>query len=299
MILKNWQKDIDGNTQVLALNMVGTHDCVTKYVQFSHIAKCQDKSIYEQLCLGIRGLDIRVQANGHRLNMVHAFAKAYNTPNHFSNQMDMSDVLEQCYRFLSENPSEAIVFQFKNDNGKQMEECFDNLVNTYIKGNEDKWFLENRSPLLSETRGRIILIRRCKMADRQEYNDSNTGIDFSKWVEQDAAVPDALELKTSGDNEITFIIQDRYKYKPVPRWNECVKPFLDSMTPFCGKYIINYLSTAGGLKGPYNNSKYINTQFMDYPIDENKYYGMIYVDFPTAELVEKIISTNRRYYENK
>lgn len=292
MNLRRWMKDIDDNKNLFSINMAGTHDCVTQYVQLSHIAKCQDRNIYEQLCLGIRGLDIRVKSKGSRLGMVHSFTKAFNKPNHFSAQMDMADVLEHCYRFLKENPSEAIVFQFKNDNGREMEKCFDNLYNTYIKGNEDKWFLENRVPSVSECRGRIVLIRRCKMADRDTYTDKNSGIDFSKWVEQDTAVPEPLILKTGKKSEMTFIIQDRYKYKPEPRWNECIKPFLDTMKPFNGTYIINYLSTAGGLKGPYNNSKYINPHFMDYPLDKENYYGMIYVDFPTAGLVEKIIATN-------
>lgn len=292
MNLKRWQKDIDDNAQLLALNMAGTHDCVTKYVQLSHISKCQNLTIYEQLCIGIRGLDIRVCADGSRLKMVHGIAKAFNTANHLSKQMDMADVLEQCYRFLDENPTECIIFQFKNDNGKQMQQCFDNLVNTYIRGNECRWFLENRSPSLAEVRGRIVLIRRCARADRAEYNDKNTGIDFSKWIEQDTAVPEPLTLDTGGESNMHFVIQDRYKYKPKPRWEECIKPFLDSMSAFDGTYVINYLSTAGGLKGPYINSKYINPQFFAYPLDSSKYYGMIYIDFPTSALVEKIISLN-------
>lgn len=294
MNLKSWMKNIDNNTEVLRLNLAGTHDCVTKYVQFSHISKCQNLNIYEQLCIGIRGLDIRVQSRGSRLGMVHGVAKAFNTPNHFGKQMDLADVLAQCYRFLDENPSETIVFQFKNDSGKEMEHCFDILFHRYIKDNQSKWYLENRSPLMNEVRGKIILIRRCKMLQSNEYNPHNTGIDFSKWIEQDKPVPEPLTLKTGGENEMSFVIQDRYKYKPEPRWNDCIMPFLNTMTDFCGTYIINYLSTAGGLKGPYNNSKYINPAFMQYPLKKNTYYGMIYVDFPTEELVEKIIRTNFR-----
>lgn len=226
--------------------------------------------------------------------MVHGVAKAFNTPNHFGKQMDLADVLEQCYRFLDENPSETIVFQFKNDSGKEMEHCFDILFHRYIKNNQSKWYLENRSPLMNEARGKIILIRRCKMLQSNEYNPHNTGIDFSKWIEQDKPVPEPLTLKTGGENEMSFVIQDRYKYKPEPRWNDCIMPFLNAMTDFRGTYIINYLSTAGGLKGPYNNSKYINPAFMKYPLKKNTYYGMIYVDFPTEELVEKIIRTNFR-----
>lgn len=294
MNLKSWMKNIDNNTEVLRLNLAGTHDSVTKYAQFSHLSKCQNLNIYEQLCIGIRGLDIRVQSRGSRLGMVHGVAKAFNTPNHFGKQMDLADVLEQCYRFLDENPSETIVFQFKNDSGKEMEHCFDILFHRYIKDNQSKWYLENRSPLMNEARGKIILIRRCKMLQSNEYNPHNTGIDFSKWIEQDKPVPEPRTLKTGGENEMSFVIQDRYKYKPEPRWNDCIMPFLNTMTDFCGTYIINYLSTAGGLKGPYNNSKYINPAFMKYPLKKNTYYGMIYVDFPTEELVEKIIRTNFR-----
>lgn len=294
MNLKSWMKNIDNNTEVLRLNLAGTHDSVTKYAQFSHLSKCQNLNIYEQLCIGIRGLDIRVQSRGSRLGMVHGVAKAFNTPNHFGKQMDLADVLEQCYRFLDENPSETIVFQFKNDSGKEMEHCFDILFHRYIKDNQSKWYLENRSPLMNEARGKIILIRRCKMLQSNEYNPHNTGIDFSKWIEQDKPVPEPLTLKTGGENEMSFVIQDRYKYMPEPRWNDCIMPFLNTMTEFCGTYIINYLSTAGGFKGPYNNSKYINPAFMKYPLKKNTYYGMIYVDFPTEELVKKIIRTNFR-----
>ena len=289
---KKWMEKLNSDMPLLQYNIPGTHDCVTQYVQFSHISKCQNLNIYEQLCIGIRALDIRVQSNGDRLKMVHGIAKAYNTPNKFGKQMDMADVLAHCYRFLNENPGETIVFQFKNDSGTENEKCFDNLFYTYIKGNEEKWFLENRIPTLGEARGRIFLIRRCKMQAKEEFTDLNTGLDFSKWAEQDTAVPEPLTLETNSMDNAVFTVQDRFKYKPVPRWNECIKPFLDKSAPFDGTYIIDYLSTAGGFKGPYNNSKYINPHFMEYPLDKDFYYGTIYCDFPTTELTAKIISTN-------
>lgn len=291
MNLREWLADIDDNKPIFQLNLVGTHDCVTQYVQFSHLSRCQNLSIYEQLNIGVRCLDIRVQAKGDRLGMVHGIAKAFVKPSHFSRQMDMSDVLSACYCFLEKNKSEAIVFQFKNDSGKEQERCFDNLYNTYIKADPDKWFLENREPVLSEARGKIVLIRRCKKYEDKDYA-LGTGIDFSRWEEQVQAVPEALTLVTGGEHSMSFTIQDRYKYKPVPRWSECIKPFLERMDKFNGSYIINYLSTAGGLKGPYNNAKYINAEFMKYELDAEKYYGTIYTDFPTLELVKKIINTN-------
>lgn len=294
--LCKWMENLNSDTPVLQYNIPGTHDCATQYVQLPHLARCQSLNIYEQLCIGVRALDIRVQSEGERLKMVHGIAKAFNTANHFGEQMDMSDVLEHCYRFLDENPSEAIIFQFKNDSGTENEKCFDNLFYTYIKGNESRWFLENRVPTLGEARGKIFLIRRCKMENREEFTDLNTGLDFSKWAEQDEAVPDPLPLETGSIDDAVFIIQDRFAYKPEPRWNECLKPFLDKSAPFDKTYIVNYLSTAGGLKGPYKNSEYINPRFIEYPLNADFYYGTVYCDFPSTELTAKIIETN---YKNK
>lgn len=291
--LNNWLSNIDDNKDLLSINIPGTHDCVTQYVQFSHISKCQEMDIYSQLYLGVRALDIRVQSNNNTLKMVHGIAKARNKANPFSPQMDMSDVLEQCYRFLNENPSETIIFQFKNDSNKEREHCFDLLYKEYISKNQDKWYLKNQVPDLKEARGKIVLLRRCKMYDNKEgYNINNSGIDFSNWIEQDTAVPEPLTLETKSTDNAVFIIQDRFKYKPIPRWSECIKPFLDERTAFDGTYIICYLSTAGGLKGPKANAKYINPMFMKYPLNKNNYYGTVYLDFPTKELTSRIIELN-------
>lgn len=289
MKLQKWMSEIEDSRDVFSLNILGTHDCVTKYVQLSHISRCQDMDIFEQLEIGIRALDIRVECSGERLKMIHGPAKVFNEPNPFSPQMDLSDVLEKCFAFLDENKSETIIFQFKNDSGKEYEKSFDILFNVYIKGMEDRWFLENRIPLMGEARGKIILIRRCKMYGKAEYTDKNTGIDFSRWEEQETKEPHPLPLKTGGAHSADFIIQDRYKYTPEPRWKEVIEPMLDSMKPFDGEYVINYLSTAGGIKGPHSNSKYINPKFMNYPLKQGVYYGTIYADFPTAEMAEKLI----------
>lgn len=291
--LRNWMKNIDGDRDLFTLTIPGTHDCVTQYVQLMHISNTQDMNIYEQLCIGVRALDIRVQSRGERLGMVHGIAKAFSSPKKPRVQMDMADVLEHCYKFLDENPSETIIFQFKNDSNKENEKCFNNLFYTYIKGYEDFWFTKNKIPTLDEARGKIVLIRRCKMDESNpDFNSDNTGIDFSRWVEQDTAVPEPLILKTHSEDNAEFIIQDRFKYKPHQRWNDCLKPFLDSMQEFSGKYIINYTSTAGGLKGPKYNAGVINPLLMQYPLEKQKYYGTIYLDFPTPALCEKLIAHN-------
>ena len=291
--LKKWMKEIESDKKLFEMNIPGTHDCVTQYVQLSHFARCQDKSIYDQLNIGVRALDIRVKPNDNRLLMIHAFTKAFNTPNKFGKQMDFADVLKHVYRFLDENPSEAVIVQFKNDTGKNYEKSFDNLFYTYIKPDKERWYLENKTPTLGEARGKVVLIRRCLMdKSNKEYTEENTGIDFSKWIEQTQVIPDALTLETKSKDNAVFIIQDRYKYKAKPKWFDCVKPFLDERKEFESDYVICYLSTSGGVAGPKNNSDFVNPEFMKYKLKEGVYIGTMYIDFPKEELTTKIIESN-------
>lgn len=286
--LNSWMRLLPDDLPLYELCLCGTHDCVTKNIAFSHFLCCQSMSIASQLSLGVRALDIRVRPVGSRLLMVHGAVCARTDS---GEKMDMADVLAQCYTFLRKNPGECIVFQFKDDAGRDYEQAFANLYYTYISDHAEMWFLENRVPRLGEARGKIVLIRRCKKdASDQNLTDANSGLDFSRWVEQDTAEPQPLPLECG--NGVRFLVQDRYKYKPQPRWHDCIRPFLDAARPFGGTYVINYLSTAGGLKGPRKNAEIINHQFLQYPLDPEKYYGTVYVDFPSEALVRKLIDQN-------
>lgn len=288
-----WLEAIDDSTKLFQLNIPGTHDSVTQRVQFSHVTKCQDLTIFDQLDIGVRCLDLRVKSKDNALIMVHSIATAKNPQGYFRKQMDMADVLDQCYQFLDKNPSESIIIQFKNDNNKEMERCFDLLFHNYIGKNKARWYVENRIPTLGETRGKLVLVRRCAIdSSNQEYNQQNVGIDFSSWVEQDKLVPEPLLLDTNSVDGAKFLIQDRFKYNPEQKWETCVKPFFDSCEEFSGEYKISYLSTAGGIRNPEYNAKYINANFLDYSLNSNNYYGIIYIDFPTEEITQKIIDTN-------
>lgn len=291
-LLSQWMKDIDGSRKLFSLSLCGTHDSATQYVQLSKYARCQKDDIYNQLMLGARAIDIRVEPKKDRLVLVHGAANIYNEKSK-NTLMYLDKVLEMCYKFLEEHPSETVVFQFKNDSNRKNEKSFNNLFYGYIKGNEDKWYLKSTAPTLEEARGKLVLIRRCRIdGSNPDYNSDNTGIDFSSWVEQDKKLPYALVLKTNAGDNAEFLIQDRFKYAPEQRWNDCIKPFLDERKAFKGQYVICYLSTAGGMKGPLENSKIINRHFLSYRLNPNAYYGIMYFDFLSEELSRKVIEHN-------
>ena len=291
--LKKWMGEISSDKPLFSLNIPGTHDCAARYVQYAHIAKCQELSIYEQLSIGIRALDIRVMPAENRLLMIHAIAKVYYNARKPRLQMDFEYILSQIYSFLNENPSETVIIQFKNDSGKDFEKSFDILYNTYIKPDIDKWYLENRCPSLGEARGKIVLIRRCLMYEnKEEYSKEASGIDFSSWVEQPELVPDPLVLETGGSDGAEFIIQDRFKYKAEDKWSACLKPFLSSLKPFDKQYVICYFSTSGGIAGPKKNAQLLNNAFINFPIQRGINLGTIYLDFPSKRITTKIIESN-------
>ena len=59
------------------LNIAGTHDSATAFVAMENAARCQDKTIAEQLDMGVRLLDIRLSKKGDEFYLVHSLADCY------------------------------------------------------------------------------------------------------------------------------------------------------------------------------------------------------------------------------
>lgn len=291
--LCNWMGSIDSERKLYSLNIPGAHDCAANRIQFSRITKCQNRNIGELLSIGVRAFDVRVTLKDGRLKCVHRIAKIMSDTGEYGEDMDLGEILSCFYGFLEKNPGETVILQFKDDTDRKRIESYDCLYEKYIKPDKDKWFLENRVPLLGEVRGRIVLIRRNKADfDNREFTRYTAGLDFSSWAEQKEKIPVFYVLKTHSSDDAQFLIQDRYRYNAKKRWSECIKPFLDRRRAFDGRYIVCFLSTAGGLGGPEGNAAYINRQFISYPLEKGKYYGIVYTDFADEALAEKIAETN-------
>lgn len=177
----NWMSAIKPDVPITAINMPGTHDSSTKYVDISPIFKTQDGSVSEQLYRGARYFDMRFELQkDKRLVAVHSAAscrKAYGVK---AEKLTAADAVKMCADFLKKNPGETVLFQLKEGNGKTGTVFFDAFYEQCIKGQEDIWFLENRIPTLGEVRGKIVLLRVVK-ADRSKFNDQNSGLDFGAY----------------------------------------------------------------------------------------------------------------------
>ncbi len=292
--MNNWMKRLPDKIKISEINLPGTHNSCTQKVQFSYLSKCHDLSIYEQLNIGVRYLDIRVETNGNKLKTVHSIADCY-TPHGKKQKLLLDYVLEDCRKFLQKNPTETLILCIKRDDGPSSEETFDILFKNYIE-NDSCWFTENRLPLLGEVRGKMVFFNRCHVDfSNKKYTDNNTGLRLSNWpdlprdAEDFLAVAPICTLDKKGEE--SYFLQDMYKLFPKEKWYKAVLPVVENPPQIEGLFL-NYFSAANFIHSPRKYAKYILKNFEKIPLKNHKKYGWLIFDFPTKSLCEKVISTN-------
>ncbi len=268
------------------LNIVGTHDSATAYVQLENSARCQDKIISEQLTMGVRLLDIRLSYKNGEFYLIHSLANCYSDKEK-TKRLTFGEVLSECKAFLEKNPAETLVLSIKQDRGIMSKGFFPKFYDKYIKGDESYWYLENRVPTLGECRGKLVLMRRCKV--KKSYKKSiSCGLDFSDWKDQAKKKSVALPVILSEDTKA--LVQDRYGLEPKIKWL-CSKKYLDTAFVSPNEIALHYISTSAKTGGSLvGTAEYINGEFMQYPLKAKT--GWIFCDFPSGELIEKIMMSN-------
>lgn len=279
MHLHNWMKNIGDEKSLKSINIPGTHDSATKYCQFSLFSSCQNKSIREQLEIGVRAFDIRVD----RMTLVHSFCKCRKSL--FGSVLTLREVMGDIFSFLNDNPSETVLMFFKMDNGESSEECFRLLYENFIKTNPDKWYLENKIPALGEVRGKVVLLR------RTEAHIEKAGVDFNSMPYQGGTKETKWE-DFSPNGEDTVTVQDRYMLLWYKKWKKAVKPLVEETENLKGNMVLNFLSDAGFPSMPRFVSKYINHKFLSFNLTKGNRYGILMFDFINAKLTEKVINSN-------
>lgn len=277
---------LKNETYISQLNLIGTHDSATAYVDMENSARCQDKTVLEQLELGVRLIDIRLCRKKDEFYLVHALANCY-SDNNKRQRMTFKEVLSWCKDFLKSNPNELIVLSVKQDRGIMSKTFFPRFYNRYIKGDESFWYLGNDVPTVGECRGKIVLMRRCKV--RRKFEKENPcGLDFSYWKDQGKNKMTALPVKLK-ENAVA-IVQDRYCLKKEDKW-QCSKAYLDSAKTDKNNIAVHFISTSAKTDGSLlPTAEYINEKMMKYSL--KKGIGWIFCDFVSKELAEKIMMSN-------
>lgn len=179
-----WMSHVDGSKYLDELSIPGTHDSGTCSVDNdtepqTSLAKCQQDYIPTQLLEGIRYFDIRLGKNDKNGDpgIDHGICYLHKKDGGF---MQLSHVIGYFKTFLNENPSEALIMLVSRGNDEATDEsvttAFANVMGNY----SDLFYTSSHVPTLNEVRGKIVLLRRFKLAG--DSVDGHTwGLDLTEW----------------------------------------------------------------------------------------------------------------------
>ena len=227
----NWMSALDKSLTLDKISIPGTHDSGTEKAPPIG-ARTQNFGIYTQLNDGIRFLDIRVTANGSKsdpLNIYHGI---------ISCDISLGDVLNDCLRFLSENPSETIIMLMNaaTSSVEGVQEKFDDYIAQEKYHN--LFYLGTRVPTLQQSQGKIVLLRRFS---------GSSGIDLSHGWKVDETF-----VLTTPENQV-FEIEDQYKEHDTHKKMAAVESSINRAieNPNDGVMHITYNSISQGGHTPY------------------------------------------------
>ena len=289
----SWMKKIRGGTPITAINIPGTHDSATQYVNFSAISKTQELSVYQQLCAGVRFLDIRLEKTEDGFIAVHSAADCREGNSVFSEKLTAAAIIADCRKFLKENPSETILFKLKEDDGDAGKAFYSAFYDLYIRNSRSLWYIKNAIPTLGQVRGKIVLLRQTSI-DETRFSNNTSGIDFSHCPYIGGRDRNDFRrgeiTKLSGKKYASVYVQDTYKLEGSRKLEE-VRSFLGKkLNP--SEFNICFTSCTGMLVLPETNARIINKALLEDGFEKGRYYGIIAADFITEELSAAIYKSN-------
>lgn len=128
---------------------------------------------------GIRYFDIRLGKDGKKNDpgIDHGICYLLKKDGGF---MHLSDVIGYFKTFLSENPSEALIMLVSRGNDEATDESITTAFGKVLDENPDLFYTSSRVPTLGEVRGKIVLLRRFRLAG--DSVDGHTwGLDLTEW----------------------------------------------------------------------------------------------------------------------
>lgn len=179
-----WMSHVDGSKYLDELSIPGTHDSGTCSVDNdtepqTSLAKCQQDYIPTQLLEGIRYFDIRLGKNDKNGDpgIDHGICYLHKKDGGF---MQLSHVIGYFKTFLNENPSEALIMLVSRGNDEATDESVTTAFANVMGNNSDLFYTSSHVPTLNEVRGKIVLLRRFKLAGHSV--DGHTwGLDLTEW----------------------------------------------------------------------------------------------------------------------
>lgn len=314
--LKNWMSTLPDDWYINEINIPGTHDSGTKNVAppvaccfTDKYAKCQDLSIDQQLNIGIRVFDIRVNGvsgdkdpDWHNLILRHGPLNCKRDGHVFN--LYLTKVLDWCDSFLKDHPLETIILimQAEGDDQDEAKQCLRQMYDEFNAGSKYVYYLEgDKVPTLGEVRGKIVFMdneldQGTNTAYENHYcfSETENKVIYVRKALSDAGYQDFFTYRGNFCNQEDTIHNDAgYEGEPV------IKEVYTSGNG--AKDMYTYIE---GVPGPSEFAADLNRLLFrkisfkpPYSITYYDWrpgvrYGWIMMDFPGGDTVGRIIATN-------
>ena len=290
---EDWMKELDDSLRLNEIVIPGSHDSGTRYAQLAFITNCQSLTIEEQLNAGVRYLDIRLgfasagDEDEAKLKLMHGFTNCRTGPMPWSDTLLLDSVLDQCFGFLTEHPTETILFMVKYEHGSEPLAEFQRALDAALRKHAELCLLTDAVPTLGQARGKLVLLRR--YADEAKLG-AEAGIAMG-WTEQGGSEDVTKHAEMTVNDACRVWVQDRYCYGNDDKWNAFLAGLREPEIS-AEDVSIHFLSTKGTLAygHPYAHAKDLNRRFSELP--EKELRGWIILDFIDAGLAEHIWDAN-------
>lgn len=189
-----WMGNVHDNKFLDELSIPGTHDSGTCSVdndtepQTSQV-KCQQDYIPTQLLEGIRYFDIRL-GKGDDPGIDHGGFYLFKKDGNF---LHLSDVIGYFTTFLKENPTEALIMLVSRGNDEATDEGITTAFAKVMDENPDLFYTSSRVPTLGEARGKIVLLRRFRLAGNS-VSGHTWGLNLTEWDDKAKAHSDSTTM---------------------------------------------------------------------------------------------------------
>lgn len=198
-----WMAELPENAFVSTLSIPGSHDTVTgegfTTSSAASRSQTQDRTVQEQMEMGVRAFDIRPGVDGDHLHCYHGIDKTNRT---------LSEVFDMMTSFLDANPTEFFIihlFPGNNADGNAIKDKMDALL---ASEKYAPYMAEFRPNLLvRDMRGKIVFVRRWDFAD---WNSSHAAVvyDWNKSENNVYSFPNGHIMAPYNGWEAKLAVQD-------------------------------------------------------------------------------------------
>lgn len=266
-----WMSKVNDDIRLIDMSIPGTHDSGATHSIFDVAGKCQDLNIKEQLNVGTRFFDLRLQLIGEEFRIIHGPV---------DQNLKFKKVLKELTSFIKEHNSETIIISIKQESSsKNNSRSFEEVLIEVLDEYKDVISFSNELPsTLKDARGKIHIISRYAFSygypAYDGWSDDTTFTLNDLYVQDNYCLDDIQEKKEDIISTIN-VSNSEDNTKLVLNFTSC---YLDNAFP------PSYAGTAG---------RYINPWFIDY-INEHEDYklGIVVSDFMSKELADSIIRRN-------